>query len=91
MKIVFIGMVDFSKNAFQKFIELNAQVSGVHTKKKFEFNSDFADLRPLREKSKIHIKLVDYINSKDNYYWIKYFNPDIIKNFMPLKQVLWKI
>ena len=78
MKILFIGTVEFSKIALQKLIELNAQVVGVCTKEKSEFNSDFAELRPLCEKNKIPYKYVDNINSKDNYNWIKSLNPDII-------------
>lgn len=78
MKIFFIGTVEFSKIALQKLIELNAQVVGVCTKEKSEFNSDFADLRPLCEKNKIPYKLTNNVNSKDTCDWIKLFNPDII-------------
>ena len=78
MKILFIGTVKFSKIALQKLIELNAQVVGVCTKEKSEFNSDFAELKTLCEKNKIPYKYVDNINSKDNYNWIKSLNPDII-------------
>ena len=67
MKILFIGTVKFSKIALQKLIELNAQVVGVCTKEKSEFNSDFAELRPLCEKNKIPYKYVDNINSKDSF------------------------
>lgn len=78
MKIFFIGTVEFSKVILQKLIELNVQVVGVCAKEKSEFNSDFADLRPLCEKNEIPFKYIDNVNSKDNYYWIKSFNPDII-------------
>ena len=78
MKIVFIGTVEFSKKALKKLTELNAQVIGVCTKKNSEFNSDFADLRPLCKKNKIPFKLVNDVNSKDNYNWVKSLNPDII-------------
>lgn len=78
MKIVFMGTVEFSKRALQKLLELNAQVIGVCTKEKSEFNSDFADLRPLCEKNKIPIKFVNEANSTENYDWIKSLNPDII-------------
>jgi methionyl-tRNA formyltransferase len=78
MKILFIGTVEFSKIALKKLIELNAQIVGVCTKEKSEFNSDFADLRPLCEKNKIPYKFTDNVNSKDNCDWIKSFNPDII-------------
>ena len=78
MRIVFIGTVEFSKKALQKLIDLNAKIVGVCTKKKSTFNSDFADLRPLCKKKNIPIKLVNDINSKDCYNWIKSLNPDII-------------
>ena len=78
MKILFIGTVEFSKIALQKLIELNAQVVAVCTKEKSEFNSDFADLRPLCEKNKIPFKYANDINSKDDCQWIKSLNPDII-------------
>jgi len=64
MKILFIGTVEFSKKALQKLIELNAQVVGVCTKENSEFNSDFADLRPLCEKNKIPYKFTDIDISK---------------------------
>jgi methionyl-tRNA formyltransferase len=78
MRIVFIGTVEFSKKALQKLIKLNSKIVGVCTKKKSNLISDFADLRPICKKKKIPIKIVDDINSKDSYYWIKSLNPDII-------------
>lgn len=78
MKIFFIGTVEFSKIALKKLIDLNAQVVGVCAKEKSEFNSDFADLKPLCDKNKIPHKYVDDVNSKDNCNWIKSLKPDII-------------
>ena len=78
MRILFIGTVEFSKKALQKLIELNAQVVGVCTKEKSEFNSDFADLRPICEKNKIPVRLINDINLLNNYNWIKSLSPDII-------------
>ncbi|OHE00533.1 MAG: methionyl-tRNA formyltransferase [Sulfurimonas sp. RIFCSPLOWO2_12_36_12] len=78
MKIVFIGTVEFSKKTLQKLIEIKADVVGVCTKKKSEFNSDFADLTPLCEENKIPYKFVDDINSNENIEWIGSLKPDII-------------
>ena len=78
MRIVFIGTVEFSKKALQRLIELEANVVGVCTKEKSDFNSDFADLRPICKKQKIPTKIVNDINSKQNFDWIKSLNPDII-------------
>lgn len=78
MKIVFIGTVEFSKKALQKLIELKAEVVGVCTKEKSDFNSDYASLKPICELNKIPFKYIKDINSNDSCNWIKSFNPDII-------------
>lgn len=78
MKIVFIGTVEFSKKALQRLIEINAQVVGVCTKEKSNFNSDFADLTPICKEKKIPFKFVSDINSQENIEWIQSLNPDII-------------
>ena len=78
MRIVFIGTVEFSKKALYRLIKLNANIVGVCTKKKSNFNSDFANLTPLCKKNKIPFKFVKDINSKNNFDWIKSLKPDII-------------
>lgn len=78
MRILFIGCVEFSKKTLQKLLDLNSQIVGVCTKEKSIFNNDFADLQPLCKKYKIPIKLVNDINSIENYNWIKSLKPDII-------------
>lgn len=44
MKIVYIGCVEFSKNALEKLIDLNAEIVGIITKEESTFNSDFCNL-----------------------------------------------
>jgi len=78
MKILFVGTVEFSYKALEKLIELKAELVGVCTKDKSNFNSDFADLTPLCKENKIPYKFVDDINSKENIKWINTLNPDII-------------
>ena len=78
MKIMFIGTVEFSYKALKKLIELNAEIVGVCTKKKSDFNSDFKDLTPLCKKVDIPFKYVDDINSNENIDWIRSLSPDII-------------
>lgn len=78
MKILFIGTVEFSYKALEKLIELKAEVVGVCTKEKSNFNSDFVDLTPLCEKNNISYRHVENINSVENVNWIKSLNPDII-------------
>ena len=78
MKILFIGTVEFSYRALKKLVELNADIVGVCTKDKSNFNSDFADLTPICNKNKIPLKYIDDINSIENINWIKSLNPDVI-------------
>ena len=78
MKIMFIGTVEFSYKALKKLIELNAEIVGVCTKKKSDFNSDFKDLTPLCKKADIPFKYVNDINSNENIDWIRSLSPDII-------------
>lgn len=78
MRILFIGTVEFSYKALKKLIELNAEIVGVCTKKKSDFNSDFEDLTPLCKKADIPFKYVDDINSNENIDWIRSLSPDII-------------
>ena len=78
MRILFIGTVEFSYKALKKLIELNAEIVGICTKKKSDFNSDFSDLTPLCKKAGIPFKYVDDINSNENIAWIRSLSPDII-------------
>ena len=78
MKIIFIGTVKFSRITLQKLINLNAQVVGVCTKKKSEFNSDFEDLSFFCKKNGIPFRYLDNNILKDDCDWIKSFKPDII-------------
>ena len=78
MRILFIGTVELSYKALKKLIELNAEIVGVCTKNKSDFNSDFADLTPLCKKAGIPFKYVDDINSNENIAWIRSLSPDII-------------
>ncbi|QPH98685.1 methionyl-tRNA formyltransferase [Campylobacter concisus] len=78
MKILFIGTVEFSYKVLKKLIELNAEIVGICTKKKSDFNSDFADLTPLCKKAGIPFKYIDDINSNENIAWIRSLSPDII-------------
>lgn len=78
MKIIFIGTVKFSRITLQKLIDLNAQVVGVCTKEKSEFNSDFEDLSFFCKKNGIPFRYLGKNILKDDYDWIKSLNPDII-------------
>lgn len=78
MRIVFIGTVEFSLQALNTLIDIDANVVGVCTKGTSSFNSDFANLIPSCEKSDIPYNLVDNINSKENINWIDNLKPDVI-------------
>ena len=78
MRIVFIGTVTFSKKALEKLLSINANIVGVCTKEKSEFNSDFSDLTPICKQNDISYKFVDNINSKENITWIRDLKPDVI-------------
>ena len=78
MRIVFIGTVEFSLKALDKLLELNANVVGVCTKERSNFNADFADLTPICRKNNIPYKFIEDINSKENVEWIKSLKPDVV-------------
>lgn len=78
MKIVFIGTVQFSHDALEKLIELNANIVGVCTKERSKFNADYSELAPLCEKRGIPYRFVDDINSPGAIEWISSLAPDII-------------
>ena len=78
MKILFIGTVEFSYKALKKLIELNAEIVGVCTKNKSDFNSDFADLTPLCKQADVPIKYLDDVNSSQYIEWVRGLSPDII-------------
>ncbi len=78
MRILFIGSVEFSKEALLKLIDLKAYIAGVITKKASSFNADFVDLSNICIKNKIPWKYVKNINSQKNIDWMREKTPDII-------------
>ncbi len=78
MRILFIGTVEFSLQALNKLIDINANIVGVCTKENSNFNSDFANLVPSCKNNNIAYKQIDDINSQDNIKWIDSLQPDII-------------
>jgi len=78
IKIVFIGTVIFSYKMLEKLISLNANITGVCTKKESNFNNDFSDLSHLCIPNNIPYKYVIDINDSESVNWIKSCKPDII-------------
>ena len=78
MRVLFIGSVYFSKVTLEKLIDLKANIVGIITKEKSDFNSDFENLKPLAEKYRIPYLYANDLNHSNNLIWIKEKKPDII-------------
>lgn len=78
MKIFFIGTVLFSKKALEKLISLKANIVGVATKEKSDFNADFFDLTSICMEHDIPSKYVKDINEPNIIDWIRSLQPDVI-------------
>ena len=78
MKIIFIGTVDFSRQALLKLIDLKADIKGVITKRTSPFNADFSDLTEICKGNNISFYYAKDINQDDCVRWIKDKNPDIL-------------
>lgn len=78
MRIMFIGTVDFSRQALLKLIDLNAEIKGVVTKRTSPFNADFSDLTEPCERNNIPFYYAKDINQEDCVRWIKDKNPDVL-------------
>ena len=78
MRILLLGTVEFSLRALEKLIDLNVNLIGVCTKDASDFNSDFADLKPLCISNKIPYILESDINSPNSVEWIENMHPDVI-------------
>lgn len=78
MKILFIGAVQFSKEALLQTIKSSAKVVGVCTLSESSFNTDHCDLSTVAESFEIPVHYVKNINSEKTLNWIKHKEPDII-------------
>lgn len=78
MRIVFVGVVDFSYHCLEEIIRNKGNVVGVLTLQQTSFNSDYKDLTPLAQKHGIPIFYIDNINSDDTFATIETLHPDVI-------------
>lgn len=78
MRILFIGTVEFSRQALQKLIQLNANIVGIATKSQSKYNADFTDLSDIAKKQGIPYRYIKDINSEKNLDWVSGINPDVI-------------
>ncbi|NHQ59215.1 formyl transferase [Chlorobium sp. BLA1] len=78
MRIVFIGTVEFSRQALEKLFSIGAEIVGVCTLSESGFNSDHVDLAPLCKKKGIPCYNALDINSLEVLNWISSKTPDIL-------------
>lgn len=78
MRIVFIGSVEFSQHALECLLSIDAEVVGICTLQKSQFNADHVDLSLIGNKHGIPCLYPENINSEDSLAWIKDKTPDVI-------------
>jgi methionyl-tRNA formyltransferase len=78
MKIVFIGTVDVSYAILDKLIRMDADISGVVTRRSKGMNTDHADLTPLCRAHHIPCLMADEVMEIVMVKWISEKKPDII-------------
>jgi len=80
MKIIFLGMVNFSWYCLEEIINLGGNVIGIVTlaQQYAKFNSDYCDLTPLANKYDIPIIKIKDIGEEKSVQFIKRLMPDII-------------
>ena len=78
MRILYIGSVIFSLKILEKLFSINANIVGVITKNKSNFNSDFCDLSEISKSKDLPVHISNNINSDETLDWIRTINPEII-------------
>jgi len=78
MKILYIGIVDFSYHCLEVVLENSGNVCGVVTSRNKKNNSDYKDLSPLANKYKLPIFYCENINHPEAINWIVNIKPDVI-------------
>lgn len=77
MKILFIGCVESSYRLLEALLNNHKDVSGVITKEKSDFNSDFCDLASLCRQYKIPYLYVKNVNDTESISFVRKVKPDI--------------
>ena len=78
MKIILIGCVKSSELFLKKLIEINAEIVGVITKEKSNFNSDFVDLGEICRENNIDYLYVKNVNDSLTKEYIRERKADLI-------------
>ena len=78
MRIVFIGSVEFSQQAFNELLNLRANIVGVCTLAKSSINSDHADLSETAMHANIPVRFTPNINDSASVDWVRALRPDVL-------------
>lgn len=78
MKILYIGCVKTSAVFLEKLIQLKAEITGIITKEKSSFNTDFENLAPIAVRERIPFLYTKNVNDVEIIQFIKEKAPDII-------------
>lgn len=81
MRIVFAGMVEFSRSALEHLLAIEAEVVGICTLKESKFNADHVDLSGISAAHGIPWIYADNINSAKSLQWVADKAPDVIYCF----------
>jgi len=78
MRIVYIGIVEFSYHCLYEVLRHQGNVVGIITSKNDKNNSDYCDLTPISSQYSIPIHYCKNVNDPETMNWIKSREPDII-------------
>jgi methionyl-tRNA formyltransferase len=78
MRIVYIGIVDFSYHCLSQLLKNQGDVVGIITSRNHKNNSDYYDLTPTSVQHNIPIHYCRNVNDPETMKWIKDRKPDII-------------
>lgn len=78
MRIVYIGIVDFSYHCLCEVLKHQGEVVGIVTSKNDGNNADFSDLTPISRQYDIPIHYCENVNDPETIQWIIDRAPDII-------------
>jgi methionyl-tRNA formyltransferase len=78
MRVVFIGAVQFSRDALRRLAGTPAQITGVCTLESSTANADHVDLAPICRDLDVPWRWTPDINSDETLQWIRECQPDVI-------------
>jgi len=78
MRIIYIGIVDFSCHCLCEVLENHGNVVGIVTSKNNKNNSDYCDLTPIANQYSIPIHYCTNVNNPETIQWIGDRKPDVI-------------